>query len=365
MNPVGVGGQPVAMESDGCDPDVIPVGRQWSQMGRIAEMATIDGDTEGTTNTAPNPLPTSVVGRNSEPSSTRVHIGDAESAAPHVASASARHRRTFSFQSPLGKVSAFLATFAMVLGAWEAIKAIGHVPNSRLPHTWAVAAYLGSVTQSGQREYLLLAQNILTTFEEAIVGLIVAILVGGVLGVLSAKVPLFGRSVTPLLVLTQTLPIVAIAPALVIWLGQTWTSKAAIAGLIAFFPIAVSVTRGIRDIPTDQILLMRSFGASRQSLLFKLELPSAMAQANSAIPTAAALAVIGAVVAELSVATGNGIAVVLLGTAQFYDLEPAALWCAAIATALCGIVLVYGARFVFSHVAQVALRTSFLPEVRV
>jgi NitT/TauT family transport system permease protein len=265
------------------------------------------------------------------------------------------------FRSQLGKTTAFLASFFFMLLAWEAIKAAGRVPNRRLPHTWSVAAYLGTVTQTGQREYLVLAHNILTTFEEAVIGLIVAIVVGGVLGVLSAKLPLFGRSVTPLLVLTQTLPIVAVAPALVIWLGQTWTSKAAIAGLIAFFPIAVSVTRGIRDIPVDQILLMRSFGASRRSLLVKVELPSAMAQANSAVPTAAALAVIGAVVAELSVATGNGIAVVLLGAAQFYDSEPAALWCAAIATAVCGIAVVYGARFAFSRLARLLLRSSFLP----
>jgi NitT/TauT family transport system permease protein len=264
-------------------------------------------------------------------------------------------------ESPLGKLIAFVLTFLFVATFWEAIKAIGHVSNEQLPHTWSVAAFLGSVTPNGQREYLLLAGNILTTMEESLVGLLVALVVGGVLGVLTAKSTLFGRGVTPLLVLTQTLPIVAVAPALVIWLGQDWTSKAVIAALIAFFPIAVSVARGIRDIPVDQILLMRSFGASRRSLFLKLEIPSALSQANSAIPTAAALAVIGAVVAELSVATGNGIAVVLLGAVQFYDSEPSALWCAALATSLCGIVVVYGSRIAFSRITRLVLRTSFLP----
>jgi NitT/TauT family transport system permease protein len=289
-------------------------------------------------------------------------MNDSRSVAASVApSRSKSGRERWGIQGPLGKLLAFLSTFFVVAGLWEGIKAIGHVSNLQLPHTWSVVAFAGSVTPTGQREYLLLGGNILTTMEESLVGLLVALVVGGVLGVLTAKSTLFGRGVTPLLVLTQTLPIVAVAPALVIWLGQDWTSKAVIAALISFFPIAVSVARGIRDIPVDQVLLMRSFGASRRSLFFTLELPSALSQANSAIPTAAALAVIGAVVAELSVATGNGIAVVLLGAVQFYNSEPSALWCAALATSVCGIVVVYGSRIAFARITRLALQTSYLP----
>jgi NitT/TauT family transport system permease protein len=255
-------------------------------------------------------------------------------------------------------VTGTLAGLAIV---WELIKLIGDVPDARLPQLWSILAFFGSETAAGQREYLFLASNIATTFEEAVVGLLLAVVVGGVLGVLTAKRPWLGKGVTPLLVMTQTLPIVAIAPALVIWLGQSWTSKAVIAALIAFFPIAVSSARGVRDIPEDQILSLRSFGASRRALLFRLELPSALTQANSAIPTAAALAVVGAVVAELSVGTGNGIAVVLLGAAGLYTVEPSALWCAALVTALCGIVVVYSARVVFAHCARLVLHTTYLP----
>jgi NitT/TauT family transport system permease protein len=258
-----------------------------------------------------------------------------------------------------------LGTLCALLLVWEAVKAVGNVSNAQLPHTWTVFSYLFSNTPAGQREYLYLASNIGTTLEESAVGLALSLVVGGVLGVTTAKWPIFGKGVTPLLVLTQTLPIVAVAPALVIWLGQTWTSKAVIAALIAFFPIAVSVARGIRQIPVDQVLLFRSFGAPRSSLFLRLELPSALTQANAALPTAAALAVVGAVVAELSVGTGNGIAVTLLGAAQFYNFEPAALWCAAIATALCGIVVVYGARLAFERSARLVLHTAYLPSGRV
>jgi len=252
--------------------------------------------------------------------------------------------------------------FAVVGGVWEGLKAALSVSNARLPHVWSVLAYLGAATAAGEPEWQLLLRNLATTLQESAVGLAFALVIGGALGVATAKWRIFGRSVTPLLVLTQTLPIVAVAPALVIWLGQDWISKAAIGALIAFFPIAVSVQRGIRDVPDDQILLMRSFGASRLSLLRTIELPSALTQANAAVPTAAALAVVGAVIAELSAGTGDGIAVVLLQAAQFYNFVPAALWCAAIATALCGLVVVYGARFSVSRLARLALRTSYLPD---
>jgi NitT/TauT family transport system permease protein len=246
-------------------------------------------------------------------------------------------------------------------GLWELIKVVKNVSDARLPHTWQVLRYFFSDTSQGQNELVFLLHNIGVTLKEAAVGLVLALSVGLVLGVLIAKWPLFGRSVTPLLVLTQTLPLVAIAPALVIWLGQGWQAKAIIAALLAFFPVAVSVARGINDITVDQRAVFRSFGSTKRDVLVHLELPCALSQANAAVQTAAALAVVGAIVAELPAGTENGIAVVLLTAAEYYTYQPAALWCAAIIAALAGVAMVYLSRAVFSVVVRAALQTRVLP----
>ena len=200
-----------------------------------------------------------------------------------------RSRRSSKFAPVLRTALIIVATVIVLGGVWELIKVTKHVSDSRLPHTWQVLRYFTSRTAQGENEFVFLLHNIGVTLKEASVGLILALSVGLVLGILIAKWPLFGRSVTPLLVLTQTLPLVAIAPALVIWLGQGWQAKAIIAALLAFFPVAVSVARGINDIAPDQRALFRSFGSSKRDVLIHLELPCALSQANAAVQTAAAL----------------------------------------------------------------------------
>jgi NitT/TauT family transport system permease protein len=254
-----------------------------------------------------------------------------------------------------------VATFVALAVLWELLKLVLSVPDARLPHVWHVLHYLGVRTPTGEAEWLYLMRNMATTMQEAVVAVILALIIGSLTGILTVKWPIFGRSVTPLLVLSQTLPVVAIAPALVIWLGQGWVSKSIIAASIAFFPVAVSVARGMSDIPTDQRLMFHSFGSTNASLFARLELPNALTQANAAVPTAAALAVVGAIVAELPSGTSHGIAVVVLGAAQFYTFEPAALWCAALTAALGGMLIVYVVRIAFDRAARLALQTRYLP----
>jgi NitT/TauT family transport system permease protein len=270
-------------------------------------------------------------------------------------------RKTFSLRKLWEPLAMIGVTVVIVGVAWELIKLIWNVPDGRLPHIWQVIAYFGSTTSTGESEFVFLLHNMAVTLEEAAAGLILGIVVGGTVGFLTGKFPLFGAGVTPLIVLTQTLPIVAIAPALVIFLGQDELSLAIIASLLSFFPIAISVSRGVRDIPPDQTLLLKSFGATNRSIFAHLELPNALVQANAAIPTAAAFAVIGAIVAELPAGTENGISVVLLNAANSYTYQPEALWCAAIVAAVGGVLMVYVSRAIFAAVARAALRTRVLP----
>ncbi|WP_054567405.1 ABC transporter permease [Frankia sp. R43] len=254
-----------------------------------------------------------------------------------------------------------VAPIIVLAALWELLKALTSTEDARLPHTWQVLSYFASEGSTGEGELRLLLTNLGTTIQEAFVGLAIGIVAGGGLGILTARYATFGRSIRPLLVLTQTLPVVAIAPALIIWLGHSWVSKAVLAALCSFFPIAVSVARGIEDIPAEARRVFASFGAGRWQVFRSLELPSALTQANAAVHTAAALAVVGAVVAELPAGSTEGMAVLVLSSAQFYNFEPAALWCAAITTAIGGLVTVYLAQAIFTRLAKLALRTSSLP----
>ncbi|WP_066073393.1 ABC transporter permease [Frankia sp. EI5c] len=262
----------------------------------------------------------------------------------------------------LGRRTALAAAPVVVLAAlWELLKTLTSTEDARLPHTWQVLSYFVGEGSTGEGELRLLLTNLATTIQEAFVGLAIGLVAGGALGILTARYATFGRSVRPLLVLTQTLPVVAIAPALVIWLGHSWVSKAVLAALCSFFPVAVSVARGIEDIPAEARSVFASFGASRWQVFRSLEMPNALTQANAAVHTAAALAVVGAVVAELPAGSTEGMAVLVLSSAQFYNFEPAALWCAAITTAVGGLVTVYLAQAIFTRLARLGLRTSSLP----
>lgn len=144
-----------------------------------------------------------------------------------------------------------------------------------------------------------LIQHTATTLAEVLGGLSVGFVFATSLGYLLAKSKTVERILSPYIVASQSIPIVAIAPLLVIWFGPGRLSKVLISGLIVFFPILINTIVGVRSVPQDLYDLMRSLRATRWQVFSKLELPAASPVLLGGLKIGATLSVIGAVVGEL------------------------------------------------------------------
>ena len=137
------------------------------------------------------------------------------------------------------------------------------------------------------------------TLIEILLGLLVGILFATVVGYALAKSRPLEKVLAPYLVASQAIPVVAIAPLLVIWLGPGILSKVVICALIVFFPVLINTIVGVRAVPPALYDLMRSLRASRWQILFKLELPASLPVLLGGLRIGATLSVIGAIVGEV------------------------------------------------------------------
>jgi NitT/TauT family transport system permease protein len=172
---------------------------------------------------------------------------------------------------------------------------------------------------------------------------------GAILGMLLAAgivhVKTLDRSLMPWIIASQTVPILAIAPMVVVGLGQLgapdWLSKAVVAAYLTFFPVTIGMLRGLRSVPTDALDLMRSYAASGGQTFWKLRLPAALPYLFTSLKVAATASVIGAIVAELPAGSKSGIGVVLINAAQYYNSRPPVLYAAVLVAGSLGL-LFYG-----------------------
>lgn len=265
-------------------------------------------------------------------------------------------------RSVLSNLAVTVCAVLAVGALWELAKAVFGVSDLTLPHTWSVLAAFGDTLPNGDNRAASLIENIAITLQEAVIGLLLGIVIGVVFGVISAKSRFASYTLTPVLVATQTFPLVAIVPALVIILGEGWFSLSLIASILAFFPIYVAVARAISDTGVDQRQLFRSFGFSSARVFVTLEMPRATLAVVAIIRTATALAVTGAIVAELPSGSSSGISMTLLSAASYYLTDPEALWCAALVAMIGGVVLVYVMSAVASFAARFILRIPAEPK---
>jgi putative hydroxymethylpyrimidine transport system permease protein len=185
---------------------------------------------------------------------------------------------------------------AVLLGAivaiWEAAARLGWVEDYLLPAPSEVVRALVE-----DRDVLL--PDAWVTAQEVVLGFGLAVVAGLGVAVALHLSPLLRRALYPLVVASQAVPIVVIAPILVIWFGFGMGPKLIVIALICFFPIAVNTLDGLRTVDPDQVKMMRSLGAGRWSRFRRLELPSALPFVFSGAKVAVAVAVIGAVFGEL------------------------------------------------------------------
>jgi NitT/TauT family transport system permease protein len=245
----------------------------------------------------------------------------------HV-SAATRSRRTLRSIAGLGAIALL----------WEGTKLVFALPGYQLPHLHEIAADFLREGAGGQRWVWIMAQNAGYTALESLIGFALGGITGLVLAVGFAHSRWLERGLLPYVVASQTVPILAIAPMVVVWLGTSWFSKAVIAAYLTFFPVAVNMSRGLRAIDADALALMRALAASSRQIFFKLRFPASLPYLFTALRISATASVIGAIVGELPVGSRFGMGVVIINAAQYYNWRPANLWAAILVSAVIGIV---------------------------
>lgn len=154
------------------------------------------------------------------------------------------------------------------------------------------------VVQAFVKEFPTLMQHSFVTLTEAFLGLGLGILLGFVMAVLMDQFEGLYQAFYPLIVLTQTVPTVAIAPLLVLWFGYEMTPKVILIVITTFFPIAIGLLNGFRSADNDSIHLLRAMGADRWQIFRHIKLPGAMSQFFAGLRISASYAVVGAVISE-------------------------------------------------------------------
>jgi len=186
---------------------------------------------------------------------------------------------------PLSVIVAFVG--------WEMLARLGDFPTFLLPSPANVWDKFLQVAGNG-----VLTRHLLYTLAEVLAGLALGVSVATVSGYILAKSPTVERLMSPYIVASQAVPIVAIAPLLVIWFGPGVLSKVLICALIVFFPVLVNTIVGVRSVPDELHDLMRSLNATRWQNIKLLEVPAALPVFLGGLRIGATLAVIGAVVGE-------------------------------------------------------------------
>jgi NitT/TauT family transport system permease protein len=221
-----------------------------------------------------------------------------------------------------------LAT-VVVVALWAAIVRIFEIPDYLLPAPQAVAARI-------VKEWPLLWKHGAYTLMSVLTGFAAGVAVGVPLAFAIVLSRSMERVTMPFLVMSQTIPKVAIAPILVVWLGFGILPKIAIVFLISFFPIVVSTVVGLKSVETDMIDLVRAMGARTGKIMLRVRGPSALPQMFAGFKIAVCLAVVGAIVGEF-VGSDRGLGFLLLTSTG--TLDGPLVWSALIVLVAMGMAL--------------------------
>lgn len=197
---------------------------------------------------------------------------------------------TRKLQSIINKLSPVFA-IAAVLVVWELLLARGIVKRFMLPSP-------GEVVEAFIKDFPLLMSHGRTTLAEAFLGLFFGILLGFFIAVLMDRFVLAYKAIYPLLIITQTIPTVAIAPLLVLWLGYGMRPKVTLIIITSFFPITIGLLEGFRTADKDALNLLKAMGANRLQSFIHIKLPGSIPHFFSGLRISVSYSIIGAVVAE-------------------------------------------------------------------
>ncbi len=266
------------------------------------------------------------------------------------------------------------AAFVLVLGAaYSLYKMFGQAIEDAQTNWWAIGSVLpatddltlpplGDIVgaffatpRAADRVFLwFLFDETMFTLRSALVGFMIGVVLGFAIAVLLARSKPLERSLLPYVLASQTIPLVAIAPIIVIWgrknltLGfwdwTDWMSVSIIATYLAFFPVAVNGLRGLQSPKPGDLELMESLAATRRQRLWKLQLPASVPYLFASLKIAATASVVGAIVGEISAGVDGGLGRRILLEAQRYTTGPERLYAGVIAAALLGIAVYVAVR---------------------
>jgi NitT/TauT family transport system permease protein len=245
-----------------------------------------------------------------------------------------------------------LSVLAALWGLWEGFKWFGEataltlgtftVSDLTMPHIHDMVGQLFEPSRvNGPLLLEVLWDSALFTAKEALVGLLLGASIGFALGVFLHHSKLLQRGFLPYIVASQTIPILAVAPMVVVWIGSRglpgWFSVAVIAAYLTFFPVTINTLRGLDAADPRALELMRSYAAGRWSVLWKVKVPASLPYLFSALRVSATASVVGAIIGELPSGIQEGLGGAILNFNQYYLSSPESLWATNLIAALLGI----------------------------
>jgi len=248
------------------------------------------------------------------------------------------------------RVGLVVAGIAIFWALWEAYRWIGEslgitwpfpVNQTNMPHIHDMLHAFTQPLQPGGPPLIHYEWHwALFTMKEALLGFLLGGLIGFGLAVLLTHSVILRRGLLPYIVVSQTVPILAIAPMVVVGLGTKgvtpWVSVAVIAAYLTFFPVAMNTLRGLLSPRPRDLELMRSYAADRRSVLWKLRLPASLPFVFSALKIAATASVIGAIIGETPASIQDGLGGAIVNFNQYYSTGPERLWATNMICALLG-----------------------------
>jgi ABC-type nitrate/sulfonate/bicarbonate transport system permease component len=202
------------------------------------------------------------------------------------------------------RILAPLLLLALLLGTWEILVHWFDVKPFILPAPSQILLAFGE-------NFAMLSWHGAVTFSEILLGLLLGGLGGFLLAIVVFYSPLLDKALYPLIIGSQMIPVFAIAPILIVWMGYGLWPKVTVAALISFFPLVVTVSDGLREPSEEAVDLFRSLGATRRQIFWKLRLPASMPTLFSGLKVSATLAVVGATIGEW-VGSHQGLGYVML-----------------------------------------------------
>ncbi|MEZ5176566.1 MAG: ABC transporter permease subunit [Acidimicrobiia bacterium] len=287
-----------------------------------------------------------------------------------TARAVARFERKAAVRRGIRRVVVFVAFVAVLALVYTGYKAFGQAVDDAQTDWWLVGrvlprsddltmppiqdiiAEIGVPPQRNSDKPLgaFIAEASLFTFREAAFGFVSGVILGLALAIVMLRSRWIERGISPYLVASQTVPLVAIAPIIVIWgsksMGwlpfewQPWMSVSIIATYLTFFPVAMNGIRGLHSADPAALELMHSYAATRRQTLIKLQLPAALPYLFAAFKLAATAAIVGAIVGEISGGVKGGLGRLILDYASRYTTGPPRLYATVLGAAVLGIVAV-------------------------